>query len=312
MRTNNQLYEHIMPAKSFYYDGLSFKEKSGYTKLLNAIRNRDKRVNIGGFSSKEVMAILTAVSFDNPDLYYFNFTSVQYMMGALGVEIDLKYYHLDKYQELVQKVDRLLDNVRKMPKQGNRLIKIVEIFYNFTYKNSGRNEEHTIFDPLMNGTGVCQGFSALFTMLCRIANIECISVIGTLSGGSHEWNIVELEGKLYTVDITNSISAYHNSNGAIKYAHICIPDYMYPNNKSELRFDCNHLDRNPYFTQGNYFEDEKSLLDALDRLKDPSREFTMVDISKKQTLDIEEIAQIAMKKKVYVSLMLERYVRFKS
>lgn len=68
-----------------------------------------------------------------------------------------------------------------------------------TYPNS--------FNPygvLVENLGVCESYSEAFNLVAREAGIQSIMVTGTLQGGAHEWNRVLLDGKWYTLDVTNN------------------------------------------------------------------------------------------------------------
>ena len=70
-----------------------------------------------------------------------------------------------------------------------------------------------VFDKDDTTNVVCEGYSKAFQYLCNMSqfnnsNIECISVTGTMSGGTgagpHMWNIVTMENcKHYLTDVTN-------------------------------------------------------------------------------------------------------------
>ena len=68
-----------------------------------------------------------------------------------------------------------------------------------------------VFDGNSNTNVVCEGYAKAFQYLCDLSefsNVYCITVTGTMSGGtgqgSHMWNIVKMpNGKNYLVDVTN-------------------------------------------------------------------------------------------------------------
>lgn len=50
--------------------------------------------------------------------------------------------------------------------------------------------------------GVCFDYSLLFKELCCAFGLECYHIGGIAGGGSHAWNIVEVDGTYYQVDAT--------------------------------------------------------------------------------------------------------------
>ncbi len=55
---------------------------------------------------------------------------------------------------------------------------------------------------LINGLAVCEGYSEGFLLLCWTAGIDAMLVEGTGDGGGHEWNVVNIDGSWYQVDVT--------------------------------------------------------------------------------------------------------------
>lgn len=62
----------------------------------------------------------------------------------------------------------------------------------------------TPYNPLMEGKGICLGFSVTFQLFMDMAGIECITVIGAANRSmeDHAWNMVRLNGNWYCVDST--------------------------------------------------------------------------------------------------------------
>lgn len=62
-------------------------------------------------------------------------------------------------------------------------------------------EESGTYLALMQGKGVCMGYTRPMTELCRRLNIPCFNVIND----NHMWNCVYLNGKWWMIDITQNI-----------------------------------------------------------------------------------------------------------
>ena len=68
--------------------------------------------------------------------------------------------------------------------------------YDYTYTWSSAE------GVLLHGTGVCDSYARAYQMLCTAAGLKCIYVSGYAGGGSHGWNLVQVDGKWYHVDCT--------------------------------------------------------------------------------------------------------------
>ena len=62
----------------------------------------------------------------------------------------------------------------------------------------------TGYDALVNGSTVCSGYTALFMDVMNRLGIPCQSVVAedTGDGEGHSWNVVQLDGQWYHVDLT--------------------------------------------------------------------------------------------------------------
>ncbi len=78
-----------------------------------------------------------------------------------------------------------------------------------------------VFDGDSSTNVTCEGYVKAFQYLCDIGLTDSTSYIvtGTLTGksdtGSHMWNIVDLEGNNYLVDVTNSNTGTVGENGEL-------------------------------------------------------------------------------------------------
>jgi len=78
---------------------------------------------------------------------------------------------------------------------------------------------------LQRKLGVCEGFSNLFCILCKHANINAVKIWGKVSYDattSHAWNAVEIEGEWYVLDVTWD----ENKTKGINY-FLINPEYFY-------------------------------------------------------------------------------------
>lgn len=79
--------------------------------------------------------------------------------------------------------------------------------YDWTHQDimaSTPRESFTPYGGLVNHTAVCLGYATTFQLLCDLAGVECITVVGAAfrSQEDHGWNMVRLDGNWYCVDVT--------------------------------------------------------------------------------------------------------------
>lgn len=62
---------------------------------------------------------------------------------------------------------------------------------------------HTAYGALKNGVAVCEGYACAAKLLLNKLGIPCDIEVGTCTGGGgHGWNLVQLDGQWYQLDVT--------------------------------------------------------------------------------------------------------------
>lgn len=76
-----------------------------------------------------------------------------------------------------------------------------------------------VFDEDPETNVVCEGYSKAFMYLCDRTvftdEILCYTVLGTLNGENHMWNVVSINGKNYFADVTNSDDGTSGDEGGL-------------------------------------------------------------------------------------------------
>ncbi len=126
--------------------------------------------------------------------------------------------------------------------------------YDTTYK---AENAHNMYGALVNGVAVCEGYAYAFQHLCRLAGIQSIVVKGELNAQgkteSHAWNMVELEGSYYHIDVTSDDPVM---NGGTKH----VLEFTYFNlTDAQIKTDHiikgnNHAIPSATATKYNYFD----------------------------------------------------------
>lgn len=79
--------------------------------------------------------------------------------------------------------------------------------YDWRHQDIMTETPRTSYQPyggLVERTAVCLGYASSFQLLCDLADVECITVVGAAfnSEEDHAWNMVRLGGQWYCVDMT--------------------------------------------------------------------------------------------------------------
>ena len=190
--------------------------------LLNAAENIDLNIKEDKLKNSSVLkSIIEKVLDDNPDLNYVDSYGIHEETETLGsIVIDKKYSAYIKYRfpkDEVLSMQRAVnskadDIIRSVIKTGmsqyekelalhDYIVRNAKYDYINYKKGTIPNVSFTAYGVLINGVGVCEGYSAAFYKLLTTAGIECKLITG-VAGEPHAWNIVKIDGKYYHVDIT--------------------------------------------------------------------------------------------------------------
>lgn len=79
--------------------------------------------------------------------------------------------------------------------------------YDWRHQDIMAQTPRSAYEPyggLVDRMAVCLGYAASFQLLCDLAGVECITVVGAAfeNDGDHAWNMVRLDGAWYCVDVT--------------------------------------------------------------------------------------------------------------
>jgi len=83
--------------------------------------------------------------------------------------------------------------------------------------------KHSAYDALASGQTVCQGYASLTYLLLKEAGVTARIVEGTVTTGSHAWNLVKLDGKWYHLDTTFD-DPVPDEKGRTEYGYYLLSD----------------------------------------------------------------------------------------
>lgn len=181
-----------------------------------------------GQTVNDAFHALWAVLNDHPEIFYID-SRAQAQTTADGLFLNLNpLYSPAQIRRMRKVMDRrircLTAGVAHLPVWDREKIVYERIRRSLSYENRHKKYDHNIVGPLMQGIGVCQGFSHLVILAMRRVGIPCIYVSGKAKPEDaigHAWNLVWVEGKAYHLDVTWE---YVHENSALAYAYFNLTD----------------------------------------------------------------------------------------
>ena len=202
------------------------------TAFQNAISECTTSVNLNSYSikftnanAKKINDLYNQVLDDNPTFFHIKNYSIAYVSGGNMVSAKLNYqYSKTTYQSMLSDVEDIANNLIKDLKGKNltdletaliihdRLAVLCEYDYENFLKYEGGDYDAIPFDSFniygvfVKNTAVCEGYSYAYKYLLNKMGIDAwVCKSDTLQ---HMWNVVEIDGKNYHVDLTYDDPAY--------------------------------------------------------------------------------------------------------
>ncbi len=236
--SNENIVATMERCKGYYaYDLLSEDRRQLYAEILMIMEG--VRLEIPLCSSNEVIIeqVAACVLLDHPEIFYVDGYSYEKHMFAGAVqkilfrpnytrtkdEIDSARQQIDQYvQACFQKLPETADDYQK-----------VKYVYEFIVLNTEYNldapDNQNICSVFLNRESVCLGYAKAIQYLLQQLGMEAAVVTGSVvTGESHAWNLVKLNGQYYYVDATWGDASYFTDTGTgnalstINYDYLCV------------------------------------------------------------------------------------------
>lgn len=210
--------DEIFPDFSSYYylNKLSTEELNVACLLYEAAMRFDLECAMPEHVSVDTLSnIFYLLELDCPELLQVDFgMPVRYTTGYLTgdvitVTLPYRMKHAE-YQKATNACLAVIDELRKGSVGLSALEREYLVFdyltTTCTYDMEIRHAENA-YGALVNGRAKCDGVAYAVTWALRELDVPCLSVAGYPSDGSigHAWNLVELDGTYYTLDVTANL-----------------------------------------------------------------------------------------------------------
>lgn len=234
--------EEELPLSARYiYGSLSDKERPVYNRLYTGAHNFKYKIGVGGLNSDEFSDLFTKFYCSGADMFYLN-SDVKYMINSDG-KVSECYFTYDNYKDSAQSmrtqieeaIDKVFEGLNDSMSDAEKLKYLHDYMVDNTVYDADASDCDNVYGALIKHKTHCQGFSKSMCMFCDRLGIPSILVTGS-AGGGHMWNMVELDGTWYNLDVTwddpdhgsrslsnyflisdSTISATHTKDTYIKY-----------------------------------------------------------------------------------------------
>ena len=227
----------------YYYQQLTEKEQQIYREFYHGIMKQDDIIPIsvhGKLEQESFERVFMAMTRDNPLIYFLNQSACSTATDIFGHTAICPQYFFPK--EKVREYNRKIEIAVNSIVEKLELIKCGEyerelrihdwICKNVSYDFDGSDKEnvprvissHNILCVFAFHKAQCEGIAKAFKVLLNTVDIKCIVVTGEAGKNGrmlpHAWNVVNIDGKAYQVDVTWNIGAGRKEKVAHNYFNV--------------------------------------------------------------------------------------------
>lgn len=225
--------------QEYYFQLLGEEEQRGYREMLNGIRAREEEFYLTIFRDEEVDRVYHALLKDHPELYWVHNRKQVFKTTYGGSDYCLFSPGYTYTEEEMQQIDQALEEawqeVSSLVPEGTNVYETVKIVYTYLIDSVDyelSEDDQSIAGVFWKKQAVCAGYAGAVQYLLERFGIPCIYVDGSAEGSTegHAWNIVNMDGMYYYVDVTNGDQPQFLEGDAVSMAEhkTTIYDYLCP------------------------------------------------------------------------------------
>lgn len=250
--------------KSFYYyNSLTNEQKDAYITLYFSVMSFDESCKVK-VSEDELKTILFSIIYDNSNIFWLsgNYTYYDYS-DYIELVPEYKYNKNEANKIAIRLENKINDIISEIPIYATDYEKELYlhdyICDNTTYDESTfQNGGDTAHSSLLDGKSICEGYARAMQILLDTVGIDNYLVIGDGTSGGvtepHMWNIVEIDGYNYHLDVTWDDGVFDDTDG---YFYFNVTDDYILRDHSNLEpsnNNCSYNYANYFAMMGTYVE----------------------------------------------------------
>lgn len=195
---------------NYAYENLGQEEQQVYDEILSTILNHQEKMMLSSMDTEVMRKAYTAVCADYGGLFWVNgYVFTKYMQGdeQVGLEFAPSYTMTEEERQQIQQqidkvVEQWLGNISITDTDYAKVKYIYELLSTNTEYAEEAPDSQNIISVFLNGQTVCQGYACAAQYLLKQLGIQSVIVSGTALGEAHAWNLFQMNGAYYYMDVT--------------------------------------------------------------------------------------------------------------
>jgi len=161
-----------------------------------------------GITPEDAVSVFNMVVYDNPELFWTH-TSLSYSYNNYNCVTSITPQYHDLVYDIPSYTARLestlSDALADMWSLGSDAERVKYAHDYLTYTNNyvlNSPYSQSAYSAIVLNDTVCAGYAKAFQYMMHRMGIPCAVVVGNGGGENHGWNIVQIDGEFYAIDVT--------------------------------------------------------------------------------------------------------------
>lgn len=203
----------------YAYSTLNSTEKQVYDQIVYAIENRKDYISLSTTDQNVMEKAYWAVRYDHCEYFWTDSYEYQIFSNHDGEATAIYFrphFTMDEEQQR-QYQKRIDDSARAMlsdlPADADDYEKALYVYKTLIGKTEyveDSQQNQNIISTFVNHKTVCQGYAYGAQYLLNMLGVPCTTVFGTSDGINHSWNLIQIDGEYYYMDVTWGETEYWN------------------------------------------------------------------------------------------------------
>lgn len=211
-----------------YYNQLTNKQKKVYRQMQVACKEYKSRVEVDTVKKENYLVALSALTYDHPEFYWLNNKGITYQTidgKVVEVQFDIDKNAKKNSKKIATEAQKIIEKSEKYSTIYEKIRYLYKSLIDLADYNKGKHDQD-IRSVFLEKNTVCNGYSEAFLYLCKNIGINCAYARGKSEREPHAWNIVEIQGQYYWIDVTwgDPSSDTSKTRDKISYQYLCVTD----------------------------------------------------------------------------------------
>lgn len=228
---------------------------------LSKLKNYNVSISAKGVVSADEISTITYIFDYNPNYKIARAVDNYTLFSKLDIE------QKEVYDILWDSTRKLTDSLKTDYEKEVAIHNFITDNFKYGPLNTSNvpQRAHSIQGFVMDGQGICEAYANTFYVMGKMAGLDVSIITGTTNNVNHMWNLINLDGEYYHVDVTSDDPAPDVPNRE-RYNYLNVSDSIMSQTHAWERSEfpeCNS-DKYNYYTLNNYIiHNEQELKDFI-------------------------------------------------